>query len=527
MTISFCRSFAFRPLLGAAVLAMSLAQSGHAQTQELPDMAQIEQAWQQGDFVAVRTGLKQLAEGANDPVAHYRYGRVLAEGRGGPRDLDGAVMWLEKAVAQNHAPAATLLARLLLSSKSRRDPAGAARLFTSAATRGDTEAQYYLGLLYQSGNGVPQDTTAAFDWFLASSEGQNVQAQWELSKAYANGSGTAQNMGKAVRWMQEAAANGQADAQYFLGVAYDQGTAIAPNQSQAVAWYRRASEGGQVQAQRTLGTIYLNGSHDQQPNSQEAQRWLNAAADAGDVVANYRLGVGYASGDVLPQDLPKAQVLFEGGALKNYPPSSFALGQLYEHGRGVPVDLEAAVARYVTAASQGFKPAALHLGALTSSGALDSVVAPQTATAWALIDLRETQNSAARDWLQDRADAGVRQAQAGLGAWLLDQDGMANAGFELVEKAAIAGDVPSQFRLGSMLTTGTGAALDYVAAHAWLNIAAASGHEDAAATRALINDLMTPDQVAAAQTIARVYFDGARARAPQTQQTVTTMGADQ
>ena len=527
MSVSRRPTFALRPLLGAAVLAVSLGQPVYAQ--ELPDMAQIEQAWQQGDFVTVRTGLKQLTEGTNDPIALYRYGRVLVEGRGGPRDVAGAVEALEKAVAQNNTQAATLLARIVLSAKSLGGPARAAGLFAGAAARGDHEAQYYLGLLYQSGKGVEQDDTAAFNWLLAASEGQFLNAQWELSKAYANGTGTAQNPQQALRWMEESATNGTPEAQYFLGVAYDQGTAIARNPQTAVTWYRRAAEAGYVAAQRTLGTLYLEATHGQQANAAEAARWLTAAADAGDIRAAHRLGVGYAAGSVLPKDAAKARVLFEGAALKEYPPASFALGQLYQAGNGVPGDMQQAVTLYQRAAAQGYKTAALHLGALTSSGALDGVVGPQTTAAWAVIDLYETQNADARDWLQRQADAGVRAAQAGLGGWLADQNGAEIAGFGLLQQAAIAGDVPSQFRVGSMFTTGTGVDLDYVAAHTWLNIAAASGHEEAADTRALIGDLMTPDQVAEAQTATRNYLDGAAARAPQTDQTEVTIkpSADQ
>ena len=71
--------------------------------------------------------------------------------------------------------------------------------------------------------------------------------------------------------------------------------------------------------------------------------------------------------------------------------------------------------------------------------------------------------------------------------------------------------MPSQFRLGRALTTGDGIALDYVAAHTWLNIAATSGHEQAITTRALITDLMTPDQLAEAPDATRAFFAAERA----------------
>ena len=63
-----------------------------------PDMAAIEQAWAAGDFVFVRQGLKRHAEETGTPLAQYRYGRVLLEGRGGPADPAAAQGWLEQAV---------------------------------------------------------------------------------------------------------------------------------------------------------------------------------------------------------------------------------------------------------------------------------------------------------------------------------------------------------------------------------------------------------------------------------------------
>ena len=52
----------------------------------MPTMAEVEQAYTRGDFVFVRSALQKLAETDGSALAQYRFGRVLAEGRGGPRD---------------------------------------------------------------------------------------------------------------------------------------------------------------------------------------------------------------------------------------------------------------------------------------------------------------------------------------------------------------------------------------------------------------------------------------------------------
>jgi len=111
----------------------------------LPEMAIVEQAWHRGDFVTVRNGLERLAKESGTALAQYRYGQVLLEGRGGPRDLEAATHWLQQASDQDHLQATTLLARLHLSApEAQRDAAAAVALLARSATRGDSEAQYYL-----------------------------------------------------------------------------------------------------------------------------------------------------------------------------------------------------------------------------------------------------------------------------------------------------------------------------------------------------------------------------------------------
>ena len=75
--------------------------------------------------------------------------------------------------------------------------------------------------------------------------------------------------------------------------------------------------------------------------------------------------------------------------------------------------------------------------------------------------------------------------------------------------------------LGQAYASGAdGLEQDYVAAHAWLNLAGAAGHAEAAETREVIAALMTPEQIAEAQARARDLHAAILARTPRTQQTV-------
>lgn len=481
---------------------------------DLPSMAFIEQAYAAGDFVAVRDGLERHAKETGTPLAQYRYGQALLEGIGGPRDGKGAQEWLQRAVDQNHLQASTMLARMFLTGERvgiEYDPVQAAALLARSASRGDAEAQYYLGLLYRSGTGVAQDLEIAFNWILASAEQQYVLAEYELSRAYSRGEGTPLDTAKALYWLETAAGNGHVEAQFFLANAYDTGEGAPQNTSQALRWYRRAADSGYVIAQRILGTRYLMGDGVAQ-NGDEALRWLVPAAEAGDPGAMSNLGFAFMTGAAVPQDPAQAakwyHMAVEHGDL---PRAKTALAQLYLAGLGVEQDVPRAVDLLRAATDGGDPDAPLLLGRMAAKGELNDLVAPQRAVPWAMAAALEG-DQAAWEWLHLRADEGMRHAQAQLGQHFLSSGGLETA-VPFLTAAAEAGDVPSQSALGQMFATGDGVELDYVLAYTWLNIAAAQGSRQAMGQRDVIVQLMTPEQIADGQTATREFF--ANASGPQ------------
>jgi len=499
------------------VVAQEQASETAPETTPLPEMAAVEQAWKRGDFVLVRSALQRLAKEQGTPLAQYRYGRVLLEGRGGPRDLNGAMVWLQKAVEQDHLPATTLLARLHLSApEEQRDAATAATLLAGAAARGDSEAQYYLGLLVSAGDGLPKNEAAAVNWFLAAAEQQHIEAQYALSRAYAKGTGTAENPTKALRWLQEAASNGHTEAQFYLALTHDRGQGVPQNQSEALRWYRAAAEAGHKLSQRILGTRYMQGDGVEK-NLDEALRWLTAAAEAGEPGAMSNLGYLYATGTGVAQDDGIASIWYARAAERGIGGAMLALARFHETGHGVDQDIAKALALYQQAAAQNTPGATAQLAALSLSGTLEGLIAPQQMIPWMVAEAQDS-NAQAEAWLVAAAKDNMRAAQTALALLQLERGDEPAAPVALLEQAATAGDPQAQAQLGTLYTTGTGVALDYVVAHKWLNVAAASGVSAAAKQRDLIAKLMTPEQVAEAQTAARIFFDEAASRVPPPQQ---------
>ena len=71
--------------------------------------------------------------------------------------------------------------------------------------------------------------------------------------------------------------------------------------------------------------------------------------------------------------------------------------------------------------------------------------------------------------------------------------------------AAQQGDAAAQDNVGSLYELGEGMPQDYVLAHMWFNLAAAHGYEGADKDRDTVAKLMTPDQIAEAQRLAREW----------------------
>lgn len=113
------------------------------------------------------------------------------------------------------------------------DYAGALVQWEPLAKKGDADAQFNVGLLYEQGKGVPVDgSTKAMDYEIA-----------------------AENYVTAMKWYTLAAAQGHVFAQTNLGAMYDRGAGVLENDKIAVQWYTLAAKQGFAVAQSNLGAM--------------------------------------------------------------------------------------------------------------------------------------------------------------------------------------------------------------------------------------------------------------------------------
>ena len=131
-------------------------------------------------------------------------------------------------------------------------------------------------------------------------EAGDPAAQYELGVMYQNGEGVPQNYSKAVKWFRMAAEQGDSNAQYSLGLKYSVGHGVPQNYPEAAKLHRKSAEQGYSAAQLSLARMYDRGNGVRQ-NELLAYMWSNLAANRG-------LEKAEAHRDVLRQKMTKEQI---------------------------------------------------------------------------------------------------------------------------------------------------------------------------------------------------------------------------
>ncbi len=117
-------------------------------------------------------------------------------------------------------------------------------IWNQLTRQGNAEAEFGLGLLYDLGNGTPEDPGSAFAWYMLAADAGVPAAEFNVAAMYAAGRGVAQSSEKAALWYARAGARGHHRAQFSLGLLYQQGDGVPRNPAAAAVWFKLAAEGG-------------------------------------------------------------------------------------------------------------------------------------------------------------------------------------------------------------------------------------------------------------------------------------------
>ncbi len=151
--------------------------------------------------------------------------------------------------------------------------------YERAANGGNPEAQFYLGVMYESGV-RGNDISVAAKWYRMAAEQGHVEAQARLGVLYYRGEGVERDPAKAAQWYAMAADGGSAQAQYNLALMYDRGRGVPANLPMAAALYAKASDNGIATARLNLSMLYAAGAGVER-DPFNALMWLTMAEASG------------------------------------------------------------------------------------------------------------------------------------------------------------------------------------------------------------------------------------------------------
>ena len=241
--------------------------------------------------------------------------------------------------------------------------------YRKSANQGFANAQYNLGVMYDTGQGVLKNDKQAVRWYRKSADQGFANAQFNLGVMYANGQGVLKNDKQAVMWYRKSANQGFANAQTNLGLMYEDGKGVLQDYKQAVMWYRKSANQGFANAQYNLGVMYDTGQGVLK-NDKQAVMWYRKSADQGFANAQFNLGVMYANGQGVLKDGKQAVRWYQKAANQGDGDAQYNLGFMYDTGKGVLKDGKQAVRWYRKASEQGKNKAQYNLALLYEYGSL-------------------------------------------------------------------------------------------------------------------------------------------------------------
>ncbi len=115
------------------------------------------------------------------------------------------------------------------------DYATALQEWRPLAEQGDAAAQFYLGNMYYSGHGVPQDYKEAVSWYRKAAEQGDALSQINLGLMCRNGQGLLQDNVLAHMWFYIANANGNEIGAQLRDVVAERMTPEDISKAQALA----------------------------------------------------------------------------------------------------------------------------------------------------------------------------------------------------------------------------------------------------------------------------------------------------
>ncbi|MDX1576206.1 MAG: tetratricopeptide repeat protein [Kiloniellales bacterium] len=166
--------------------------------------------------------------------------------------------------------------------------AQALEMFEALADEGHSEAEFFVGFMFDTGRGVKENPAEAAKWYRMAADRGHAMALNNLADLYLSGRGVSRDVDRAVALYQRAARGGDPVAQTNLGQLYMHGRGVPRIPAKAVAWFRRAARQDYGPAMYYLGLMQLRG-WGLPVDRQAAKNWFKKAAASGSAAAEQAL----------------------------------------------------------------------------------------------------------------------------------------------------------------------------------------------------------------------------------------------
>ena len=228
--------------------------------------------------------------------------------------------------------------------------AEAYQAWIAAEQAGDARAARYLGVMYDTGEGVRQDRSQAVRWYRVAAGLGDPAAMFNVGVAYDSGTGIRRDPQEAARWYRRAAARHFGRADYDLALMYRSGDGVPRSTIEATRFFRAAAQDGISAANAHLPQTV---SARMQPEPRDESHRLVTHVVPNDDAAFLQAQRALLSRQ--PQETADAISLFRQAASEGGPAAALALydlGWCYENGVGVSTNRSQAYALYIRAAAE-------------------------------------------------------------------------------------------------------------------------------------------------------------------------------
>eukprot|EP01029_Cantina_marsupialis_P028225 TRINITY_DN775886_c0_g1_i1.p1 TRINITY_DN775886_c0_g1~~TRINITY_DN775886_c0_g1_i1.p1 ORF type:complete len:320 (-),score=73.20 TRINITY_DN775886_c0_g1_i1:86-1045(-) len=223
------------------------------------------------------------------------------------------------------------------------------------AYAGKKDAQYLFGLMLFYGHRTIKDQTLGIQFFQKAAEQGHKEALFAAGMVFSTGNGLPEPNNKlAMSYFKRGSAHGHVDSMVMEGRMLLEGIGGNSDQEAAAELFQRAFAVNNIEAAYSLGTCYEYGLGVTQDFT-KAAALFEVASQGRHLDGLYHLGLMYTQGRGVDRDLVAAVSLFKEAANRGHQRSQYYLAICFFHGEGVHVDYKMAL-MWFTKASDGDDP---------------------------------------------------------------------------------------------------------------------------------------------------------------------------